>query len=179
MDFGVKAEANISNCILSDMDGMKSRLCFGASFIGFAKINIGEHFAVQPELLFNFKNSEMKEKATKTKVDYQYFGTEIPVYAIGQMKLGNGKGYIGIGSYVGFGFDARYKAKNMDDGKLYKEYSGQKSAMQRLDVGAGVMFGYEFNFGLQINAGYKIGFIDALNTGKKNATVLNETVSLG
>ena len=34
-------------------------------------------------------------------------------------------------------------------------------------------------FSLQINAGYKIGFIDALNTGKKNATVLNETVSLG
>lgn len=179
VDFGVKAEANTSNFILTDMGGMKSNLGFGASLGGFAKFNLGEHFAIQPELLFHFKTSEMKMKTTGAKIDYQYFGAEIPVYAVGQIKLGNGKGYIGIGHYIGLGFDARYKADNTDDIKLYKEYSGQKSAFQRFDFGAGAMLSYEFACGIQINAGYKIGFIDALNANKDNATMLPQTISLG
>ncbi len=179
VNFGVKAEANTSNFILTDMDGVKSKLGFGATFGGFAKINAGENFAIQPELLFHFKSSEMETKSIKEELDYQYFGIEIPVYAVGQMELGAGTGYIGIGPYLGLGFDARYKKDNADDVKLYKEYKGQKSEMQCWDFGAGAMLGYEFNSGFQINGGYKIGFIDALNANKNNATMLPQTVSLG
>ena len=176
---GVKAEANLSNFILDDMPNTKSNMGFGASLGGFMKVGFSEHFALQPELLFHFKSSEMENKISGAKTDYQYWGMEIPVYAVGQINLGNGKGYLGVGPYVGLGFDARHKASGAPDLELYKEYAGQDSAMQRWDFGGGAMLGYEFANGIQINAGYKIGFIDALNAGKDNATMLNQTVSLG
>ncbi|MDR2234207.1 MAG: PorT family protein [Tannerella sp.] len=178
-NFGLKAEFNSSNFILSDMDGMKSNLGAGATLGGFEKIEFGENFALQPELLFHFKTSEMETKATGAKLDYRYFGVEIPIYAVGQVKLGSGKGFIGIGPYAGFGIDSRYKADGMDDVTLYKEYNGAKSAMQRWDFGLGGMLGYEFSNGIQINASYKIGFMDTLNADKDNASMQNQTISLG
>ena len=179
VSFGAKGEANASNFILSDMNGMKSNLGFGATVGGFGKIEFSENFAMQPELLFHFKTSQMETKATGDKTDFQYFGVEVPVYAVGQMNLGNGKGFIGVGPYIGCGIDARYKNTGADDVDLYKEYGGAKSALQRLDVGAGAMLGYEFSNGIQVNASYKMGFLNALNADKDNATMRNQTISLG
>jgi hypothetical protein len=177
---GMKADANLSNFILTDMDGMKSKVGFGATIGGYTKFEFGDYFALQPEILLHFKTSKMEEKSSGAETDFQYFGMEIPVYAVGQMSLGNGKGFVGAGPYVGLGFDARYKGVGgADDLKLYKEYGGEKSAMQRWDFGAGAMLGYEFSNRLQIIATYKIGFVDALNAGKDNASMLNQTVSLG
>ncbi|MDR2147744.1 MAG: PorT family protein [Tannerella sp.] len=176
---GIKVDANMSNFILTDMDGMKSKLGFGVTVGGYTKFEFTENFALQPEILLHFKNSKMEVEASGDETDFQYFGMEIPVYAVGQMNIGSGKGFIGAGPYVGLGFDARYKADGMDDLKLYKEYDGQKSNMQRWDFGAGAMLGYEFGNRLQIVASYKIGFVDALNANKDNASMLNQTVSLG
>ena len=176
---GIKVDANLSNFILSDLDGMKSKVSPGVSVGGYAKIEFSENFALQPELLLHFKNSKMEVKATGHETDFQYFGVELPVYAVGQVNLGSGKGLIGIGPYIGLGIDARYKVSGMDDVELYKEYGGKKSELQRFDFGAGAMLGYEFGNRLQITATYKIGFIDALNANKDNASMLNNTVSLG
>jgi len=158
---------------------MKSKLGFGATIGGYTKFEFGENFALQPEILLHFKNSKMEVKSTGKETDFQYFGMELPVYAVGQMSLGSGKGFIGLGSYFGLGFDARYKASGMDDVKLYKEYGGAKSELQRWDLGAGAMLGYEFGNRLQIVASYKFGFINALNAGKDDATMRNQTISLG
>jgi hypothetical protein len=176
---GIKADANTSNFILTDLDGMKSKLGFGATIGGYTKFEFGENFAVQPEILLHFKNSKMEVKSTGKETDFQYFGMEIPVYAVGQMNLGSGKGFVGVGPYFGLGFDARYKASGMDDVKLYKEYGGAKSEMQRWDVGAGAMLGYELSNRLQIVASYKLGLINTLNAGKDDASMLNQTISLG
>jgi len=130
--------------------------------------------------LLHFKNSKMEDKEFGDEADFQYFGVELPVYGVYQMDVKNGKGFIGVGPYLGFGIDARYKGTGgADDLKLYKEYGGQKSAMQRFDFGAGLMLGYEFSNRLQIQANYKIGFVDALNAGKDNASMLNQTISVG
>ena len=177
---GIKVDANTSNFILSDMDGMKSKMGFGASIGGYTKVMFGENFGLQPEILLHFKNSKMEVEKTGHETDFQYFGVELPVYAVGQTDIGNGKGFIGIGPYLGFGIDARYKGTGgADDVELYKEYGGQKSEMQRWDLGAGAMLGYEFASRLQIMASYKIGFINGLNANKDNAGMLNHTVSLG
>jgi len=161
------------------MDAMKSNPGFGITVGGYTKIEIGECFALQPEVLLHYKNSIMKTKSTGIETDFQYFGVEIPLYAVGHVNLGKGKGFLGIGPYVGFGIDARYKTDGVDDLNLYKEYGGSKSTMQRWDFGAGATLGYEFVNKISINAGYKIGFIDALNAGKENATMLPQTISLG
>lgn len=176
---GIKVESNVSNFITNDISELKSNLGFGATLGGYGKVNFGENFAIQPEVLFHLKTSELETKSTGTTINYQYFGVEIPVYAVGKINLGNGKGFIGIGPYVGLGIDARYIADGMDDIDLYKEYNGSKSVMQRWDVGAGAMLGYEFNNRIQISATYKIGFIDALNANKDNATMQGQTISLG
>jgi len=177
---GIKVETNTSGFILNDMGGMKSKLGFGATVGGFGTIELNENYAFRPEVLLHYKNSVMEEETTGIEMDYQYFGIEIPMYAVGQFEMGNGKGFVGVGPYVGFGIDARYKVDGADDIKLYKEIGNTgKSNMQRWDVGAGLMLGYEFSNKLQVNAGYKIGLLDALDAGKSNATMLNYTVSLG
>jgi len=92
--------------------------------------------------------------------------------------LQTGNFFIGAGPYLGLGIDARYKASGASDVELYKEYNNQKSEMQRWDFGAGAILGYEFGNGLQIKAGYKIGFINALNDNDKQS-MLNSMFSVG
>jgi len=171
---GIKVDANMSNLILSDLDGVKSKLGFGVTAGGYTKLMLGNRLGLQPEILLHYKNSKME--LGKIERDFQYFGVEMPLYLA--MQAGNCS--INLGPYVGFGIDARYKSgSGLPEVELYKEYGGQKSQMQRWDLGAGAMFGYEFNNGLQVTAGYKIGFIDALNAGKDDATMLNQTISVG
>jgi len=176
---GIKVDATLSNFILSDLDGMNSKFGAGVTVGGFTKLEISENFALQPEILLHFKNSKMEVKATGAETDFQYFGVELPVYAVGQKTFGSGKGFIGVGPYVGIGIDARYKADSMDDVELYKEYNSQKSELQRWDFGFGAMAGYEFDSRLQIIGSWKMGVINALNANKDNASMLNSTFSLG
>ena len=177
---GIKIEANTSGFILSDMKDMKNQLGPGAAIGGFGIIEFNENFALRPEVLLQYKNSIMEVKSTGVETDYQYFGVEIPVYAVGQFAFESGKGFVGVGPYVGFGIDARYKADGADDINLYKEIGNTgKSNFQRWDVGAGLLLGYEFSNKFQIIAGYKVGFLDVLDAGKDNATMLNHTICLG
>ncbi|MCD8073093.1 MAG: PorT family protein [Alistipes sp.] len=166
---GVKANANMSNFILSDLGGLDNPMRVGASVGGFFKWDITQHFALQPEMMFHFKASKFKEKSSG-HTSYEYWGMEIPVYAVGQMQLGSGRGYVGVGPYVGYGFCA----KEYPGGNLYSS-----DAHRRWDFGAGVMVGYEFPNRIGINAGYQVGFIDALDAGRDDATMLPQTVSLG
>lgn len=175
VSFGVKADANMSYFILSDLDNLKSNMNIGASLGGFVKIDLHENFALQPELLFHYKSSEMKMSGQKT--DYEYWGMEVPIYAVGQWKTGgNGRFYAGVGPYVGLGFDAKYKKGDID---LYKKGANDESVMRRWDFGAGALVGYEFACGIQINAGYKIGFLDMMDAGRDNASMNTSTISLG
>jgi hypothetical protein len=170
---GFKVDANMSNFLLTDLPAQKSTMKVGANLGGFMKIDLHENFAIQPEMNFYFRQSKMETGPLED--DFQQWGMQIPIYAVGQMKMGDGLGYIGIGPYVGLGFDARYNDADLD---LYKEV-GNATPMNRWDFGAGLMLGYEFNNGVQINANYQIGFIDQLDALKDDATMLTQTVSLG
>jgi hypothetical protein len=158
----------------------ESKLGFGASLGGFAQFEISENFAVQPELLFHFKSSTDKTNIPiigTAKNDFRYWGAEIPVYALGKWDAGrNGKFYAGVGPYVGVGFSAKYNNTDLD---LYKKYRNNESVLRRFDFGFGAMLGYEFNNGIQINAGYKIGVLDVMDAGRKHASMLPQTASLG
>ncbi len=169
---GVKADAGMSGLLFKKTPDTKSNLGFGGSAGGFLKLELSENFAIQPELLLQFKNSKLESKSTKLKTDYQYFGLQLPVYALGQFNLGSGKFYAGAGPYIRYGFSAKQK---LDGNKidLYKD-----KIMKRFDFGAGVLVGYEFSNKIQINAGYKMGFAD-LNKAKGDAETRNHELSLG
>ena len=168
--FGAKAEANMSNFNLSDMPGVDSKMGFGGTVGGFAKFDISNRFAIQPELLVHFQNSELKEEGVKR--DYEYWGLEIPVYAMFQWQtLSNNRFYAGVGPYVGYGLSAELSKPKS---KLYKD-----NVLQEWDFGFGAQVGYEFANGIQINAGYKLGIVDALDAGKDDSTMLPQRISLG
>ena len=168
--FGAKAEANMSNFNVSDLPGLDSKMGFGATVGGFAKFDISNRFAIQPELLVHFQNSEWKEEGVKR--DYEYWGLEIPVYAMFQWQtLSNNRFYAGVGPYVGYGLSAEL---NKPKSKLYKD-----NVLQEWDFGFGAQVGYEFANGIQINAGYKLGIVDALDAGKDDSTMLPQRISLG
>ena len=173
VSFGVKAEANMSNFILKDLDGMKSKMNAGAAIGGFTKFDLGDHFALQPELLINYKNS--KSEAGTYESNTEYWGAEIPVYALGQWSAGSGIFYAGVGPYVSCGFSSKSYPGGND---LYKKVNGE-TAMQRWDLGGGALVGYELANGIQINAGYKIGFLNMMDAGSDDHSMYNQTISLG
>lgn len=165
---GIKAEANLSNFLLNKDISGTSRMGFGATLGGFAKVDFTENFALQPEILFHFHSSDYKLQGMKR--NFEYWGMEIPVYAMGQWAVANNdRFYVGVGPYVGLGFQARYDKPEL---KLYDE-----DALHRWDFGFKALVGYEFSNRIQINATYKIGVINAVNEGV--GEMRPEVVSLG
>lgn len=171
--YGVKAEANMSNFLLSDLDDQTSTMKLGPTLGGFVNIGLHPNFSIQPEVMFYFRHSKMETGTTED--DFRQWGMQVPVYFLGQTYTSNGKFYAGVGPYLGLGFDARYKDADLD---LYKKVN-DKADMNRWDFGLGALVGYEFQNGVQINAGYQLGLVDQLDAMKDDAGMRVQTVSLG
>lgn len=167
--FGVKAEANVSGFTFNHMPGYGRSLGVGAGFGGFLKIDFGEYFALQPELIFDWRNSELKVGGTTNR--YVCLGMEVPVYAMGQLRLRSGdRAYVGIGPWLSLGVSAKNTTTDMN---LYR------ILMRRGDVGAALQIGYEFAFGMQVNASYKYGLFNRLSAPENGAFMRREVISLG
>ncbi|MDR3339033.1 MAG: PorT family protein [Candidatus Symbiothrix sp.] len=171
---GLKAETNLSNFILSGMSDAKSKMNFGATFGGFLNLDVSKYFAIQGELLYHYKSSDLVRNGIKS--EYQYWGIEIPIYAMFQWKTNeNRRAYIGIGPYTEFGFSAKMRR----DGETIDLYEKDKSAMLDSNSGFGVIVGYEFARRIQINAGYKISITNILDGNSSSVTLLPAAISLG
>jgi hypothetical protein len=174
--FGVKANANLSNFIIRDVENCQSKMGFGVSTGVFLKLE-SRNFALQYELLLHYKTSKLKDDISQTETDYQLWKLELPIYLMGQINTGAGKIFIGAGPFVNLGLDAKQSPGNID---LYKKDNTiGKSIMQRWDFGPGIMVGYELKNGIAINANYQIGLINALSAEKDNMSLKNQMVSLG
>ena len=170
--FGIKAGANISNYIMKDMGDMKSTMGVGAYVGGFTKIAFSDLFSLQPELLFQLQNSKLEQSGVKS--DIQTWAMEIPIHAMFTFKSGDtDKAYLGIGPYGRLGFSAKDRTANVN------RYKGDNSIMDRGDVGVSALIGYEFGFGMQINASYKYGLINQLKDPVGDAFIRNQMISLG
>lgn len=173
-NLGVKAETSLSGYVVSNIADAKSVMGFGAGVGGFIRFDFNEYVGIQPEVLCYWRNSVIERYGIAHDCDY--LGFEIPVYAVGQIRsAAGGRAYIGVGPYFGLGMRANDKTEGID---LYRKSSGGIS-LQRGDIGAGIMIGYEFGNGIQINAGYKYGLINALSVDRDVAFMGNQSVSLG
>ena len=169
--FGVKLNGTLSNVKLSDLQGSSTSFNPGVSAGGFMKLEFSENFALQPELLFSYTESKIKYEAEKTR--FKYASVEIPVYAVGQWNMGNGKIFLGAGPNIGYGFSI-----NSDTEKLPAGHPGEnKIELDHWYAGGGVMAGYQFNNGLMINAGYQMNW--DLSSTHKSSNVKTQTISLG
>lgn len=170
--FGVKADANMSNFVVSDMGNLKSTMKVGGGVGGFLKIDFSKYFAIQPELSILYKSSKMELASVKS--DYEYWGLEVPVYVLGQLMHDDGnRAYIGIGPVFDCGFSAKSGGV-----KMYKD-NADLLQQSRFNIGAGVLVGYEFKFRMQINASYKYGFFNTLKEPVSDAFLHSQYVSLG
>jgi len=162
--FGVKAETNMSNFIVTGERFVEGKFGFGASFGGFMKYNVSNNFAIQPEILFHFKNSTFERFTFVQPSDgkFRYSGVEIPIYALGQWRIGSGRFYAGVGPYIGLGFSAMESFYTfLLEGPIYNESDFfENSILRRFDFGLGAMLGYEISHRVQLNVGYKIGLLN-------------------
>lgn len=161
LSFGLKTGTSLSNYRLGgDMKGFKSKMNIGGSVGGFVRYDLNTNFALQAGVEAYYKTSKLESSTNKSTDKLKSFGVEIPVYAIVQGKLGNGKAFIGAGPYVGYGISTK-----LDGVDLFKKNNGTGTEMNRFDFGAGGVLGYKFNANWQINASYQFGLAD-LHQGK-------------
>lgn len=98
LSFGFKAGTSLSNYRLGgDMKGFKSKMNIGGSVGGFVRYDLNTNFVLQTDAEDYYKTSKLESKTDRSSDELKSFGVEIPVYAIIQGKLGNGKAFIGAG----------------------------------------------------------------------------------
>ena len=174
---GIRLSTNFAGFVITDAPNLQSNLKAGLSFGGFMKVELSKNFALQYELLCIHTVSELKDTVTRNKNDYSYLGFEFPIYAIGQLKIGTGKGFIGVGPYAAVGLSSLSKPGNIN---LYKKNKATgERAMNRWDVGFGAIFGYELKNGFTLNTGYQFGFINMLSAQRDDFSMTTIKVSLG
>lgn len=164
---GLFGGGNMSNFIIvRNHKPMSSYMRIGAEIGGFLDFTITKHFNVQPQVILTAHQNYFA--ATDTTNRLWSFGIEIPIYFLG--KFGNmEKGYIqfggGVFSHFTYLSNVRNKYQNWDDPTLVKpttdthDYSRLYS-LHNNHFGVCVMVGYEFTFGMQINAQYKVSLSD-------------------
>jgi len=198
---GVFAGANMSNFIITrNHTPMSSHMRVGGELGGFLDFTLTKHFIIEPQVLF-FAHQNYFKEADGTRNDLWSFGMEIPVYFLG--RFGNlTQGYInfggGIFTHFTFASNIANKFKNQDEtptpvaqapavdpstevvydmSKLYSLHDNH--------FGVCAMVGYEFSFGMQINAQYKVSLSDIAGfysemkgTAEANALIYPQSVSL-
>jgi len=128
------------------------------------------------------------DKRQKTELaDLRIFGMDIPFYLVGIVQLGSGHLRLGAGAYTHFTF-ASWVPGNQDFVTPYKrivstdEATGKpRYALSDTHAGFGMLAGYEFPSGLQINLGCKYSIIDIINyeSDYSHAHPYKLTVGLG
>lgn len=170
VNFGISLEGNLTNVKLTKFEDAKNQFNPGAGIGGFVCIGFNEHFALQPGLHFNYTEAKIKSEGEKTR--FKYVGVELPVYAVGQYKAGNGNIFLGIGPHVGYGLSADAKLEHLKDCD-----DNNKIELDHGYVGGGAIAGYEFNNGIFLQAGYQLSF--DFSSGKNSANMKTQTISLG
>lgn len=169
--FGIKLDGNLTNVKVSNLQDGNHSFKPGVSLGGFTKVEFGDHFALQPELLFSYTERKISTVGEKTK--FKYASVEIPVYLMGQLHVGQGKLFAGIGPNIGYGFSIDSKTEGLSD---YDE-EANKLELSHWYMGAGALVGYEFHNGISINAGYKLSY--DLSSKNKTSGADTQTISLG
>jgi len=180
--FGVKLNGNMTNLRMTEMKNKNNSFGPGVSVGGFTRLEFSKYFALQPELMLSY--SQGKIKITDEKLNYKYSSVNLPVYAVGQLEVGNGKFLLGVGPVIGYGFDAgsgKVKAGNaseIDDFWKPDKDNNIKLDLNQWYSGVVAFIGYELHSGLSFHAGYQ-GVQDFYSSKRKDKKMDIHTISLG
>ena len=143
LKYGVKAGLNIAT-LTGDVDDSKSLV--GGQFGVFARISVLDKLAIQPELLYSMQGVKGEGEDGNVKFENNYI--QVPVMV---------KFYPIMGLNLQAGPQIGFLASSKFDGEDIKDY------MKKVDFAMNVGAGYDFDFGLGIDARYSIGLTNVLD----------------
>lgn len=164
---GIQAGASFANWTVkpSDLD-LSSKYKPGITAGLFTKIPFGNAFSLQPAINFVQKGYMMKDEYSSEKTTLNYI--EIPVNFVYTVK-DNGL-FFGAGPSVAFGLSGKTKYVDKSDPSnsenediKFGASTDEVNKLNRLDIGANFIAGYQFKDGLMISANYNFGLSDIHN----------------
>jgi hypothetical protein len=168
---GIKGGVNFSNFYKGDPDDKNARVGFHGGFYG--QIFASDFFALQPEILFSTRGSEVKYTGAfnqKVRLNLSYF--DVPIVAV--FKLGK-VFEIHAGAYGGYLAGANIKTSG-DLGNNAEDLD--RDSFNKFDYGA--LAGFGINVGaLQIGARYNLGLQELQNSTISNAVLGDAKNSFG
>ena len=183
---GVIVGGNFSDFIIKQYGGhsINSYLRAGLEFGGFLDFTVTKHFSIQGQVLITVEQNRFQ--ADTIFNDHMWnFGVEVPVYFMG--RFGNtthGWVQFGAGPYTHFTIASNIgeKWENSSPGKSPESQERQEIENKYIDLyklhgnhfGVAVMVGYEFPFGLQLSASYKISLSDIATFYSNNKGKITE-----
>ncbi len=182
---GVKAEVNASGYFLPGVsrEVVDIHPGSGASAGGFIFFDFHRHFGLQMEWLFHLRTSEMNRDIHSGDVSHGHFlyaGMEVPFYFVVHWDMPDcSRLYLCAGPTVDFGYFAKVRENGQWIDLYEKNDETELSAMQDVSMGLGIVFGYEFDFGLQINISAKTTGYNVLDEHRTEVGAYPYSVSAG
>ncbi|MCD7936634.1 MAG: PorT family protein [Tannerellaceae bacterium] len=169
--FGIKLNTGITNLRLTDHPGKSHTFKPSAGLGGLVRISFNETFALQPELMINYTESSVKWNNEKIK--FKYAGVEIPVYAMGKRKVGEGILFAGVGPHIGYGFSIDSRVQDLPAGHP----DDNAIELDHWYMGGNVQAGYEFRKRIFLHATYQLSF--DLRSSSKSSPLKTQTIAVG
>jgi hypothetical protein len=161
---GIKAGANVSN-FTGTVEDVKTKSLVGFYGGVFTSFYVGNHFAIQPEVLISTQGAKIESVSTGEKQDFKLTYLTIPVMAKFEF---NGGFYLETGPEAGINISGA----NFGDRKV-------KDVTTGADFLWGFGLGYHAPFGLGIGARYNLGLSKIGNANFNNADYKNSVIQIG
>lgn len=162
---GVKAGANFSNFYGATFEDATHKTLVGIHGGAFVSFFVGNHFAIQPEVLISTQGTKFEDVSTSTKEDFKMTYLTIPVMAKFEF---DGGFYLETGPEAGI---------NISGGSFAN--TKVKDVTQSADFLWGFGLGYHAPFGLGIGARYNLGLSKVGNASFDDPNFKNSIIQVG
>lgn len=170
--FGVRAGINLQN-INGKFNGdkLENKITTGFNIGVNAEIGVAPDFYFQPGLLFTTKGAKLQDGSPFEKISLSYI--EVPLNLIYKPVLGTGKLIAGFGPYVAYGIGGKYKADGGGDQDIDFGNDADEDDVKPLDMGANLLFGYEFANKLSVQMNAQLGLLNLMPEGDSDNSIKN------
>lgn len=178
LNAGPTAGVNFSDFIHRNLPGGKSHLGAGFYAGGALRLNLLPVLSVEGNLLFQYRRSEFGMFGNTG--NFTQWSEEIAVMAVYHCRLPHKSSLnIGLGAFNDFGLSANYKYKGRKYDLYDKGNDTNYPTMSDSETGVVCKVGYEFRFGLEINASYRLCINNLTEGDNKRIAMRPQTLSIG
>jgi hypothetical protein len=162
---GIKAGVNISNFVGVNFEGATTESLVGFHGGGFIGFFIGDHFSIQPEILFSTQGAHFKDISSGVEEDFKMNYLNIPIMVKYEF---DGGFYVETGPQAGINISS-----------LKFDEMSTKDLTNGSDFGWGFGLGFHFPFGLGIGARYNLGLSKVGNANFDDPDFKNSVIQIG